>query len=82
MITRENLKEVILLIPKKRLKQVFENQKDWLLIQVCIFNTGAKVYIENKYYHQKHENYAYQTGNLFIHKDTFFDFLYDLKIDF
>jgi hypothetical protein len=82
MITKENLKEVILSIPKKRLNQVFNNKKDWLLIQLCIFNTGTKVYIENKYYHEKHENYAYQTGNLFLHKDTFFDLLHDFNINF
>ena len=82
MITNQNLKEVINLIPKKRLKQVFKNQKNWLLIQLCIFNAGAKVYIENKYYHEKHENYANQTGNIFIHKDTFLDLLNDLDINF
>lgn len=82
MITRDNLKQVITLIPQKRLKQVFNNKKDWLLIQLCIFNTGTKVYIENKYYNQKHENYAFETGNLFIHKDNFFELLNDLKINF
>lgn len=82
MITNQNLKEVINLIPKKRLKQIFKNKKNWLLIQLCVFNSGAKVYIESKYYHKKHENYAYETGNIFIHKDTFFDFLHDLNIIF
>lgn len=59
MITRENLNEVILSIPKKRLNQVFNNKKDWLLIQLCIFNSGTKVYIENQHYEKGIYNLGY-----------------------
>jgi hypothetical protein len=80
MITRENIKEVITLIPKKRLNQIFDNKMDWVLLELYIFNAGYQIVVKNKYYNSKDEKIAYENGNLFMHKDTFSDLLQDLNI--
>lgn len=82
MITANNFKDVINLIDSKLLINAINDNNDYLLINLYIFNAGATAEITSVEYSENLEQEAHDNGNLFIDKDNFLQLLEDNNINF
>ena len=82
MITASNFKDVINLIDGESLTNAINDNNDFLLLNLYIFNTGATAEITSVEYSENLEQEANDNGNLFIDKDNFLQLLEDNNINY
>lgn len=82
MITASNFKDVINLIDSESLTNAINDNNDFLLLNLYIFNTGATAEITSVEYNEDVEQEANDNGNLFIDKDNFLQLLEDNNIKY
>jgi len=71
MITHENLKEVLESLDRKTVQEELLKAEDWILLSICIFNTGFVANVESRDYEDEIAIEAGGNGDVFIDKDEF-----------
>lgn len=82
MITANNFKDVINLIDSESLTNAINDNNDYILLNLYIFNSGAIAEIASVKYSENLEQEASYNGDLFIDKDNFLRLLEDNNINF
>ena len=75
MLTNDNLKQVLLEIDPEELQTVLDGDKDYVYLQLHIFNVGSHPTIEEHDYDENLEQQAQGNGMLFCSKDEFLDLM-------
>ena len=81
MITKENLKEVLSDLSNKEVSEAINNDGDYVLIVLHVFNVGTYTTITSLDYNTTLKNGAEANGDLFCDKDDFLRLSEEVDID-
>lgn len=81
MITKENLRDVLSDLSHKEARKAINDDGDFVLIIIHIFNAGSYTTISSMNYNETIESEAQANGNLFCDKDTFLQLSEEVDID-
>lgn len=81
MITKNNIKEILLTVSPETIRRELSKDSNYLLIELHIFNAGHIVSISSCDYDYDTEKTANDSGNLFIDKDIFLELAKELKLN-
>lgn len=73
MITQGNITQVLNVIPKSHIAQVLEDNHDYILLELHIFNSGSTASLKGLEYDEITKQEASNNGQLFCDIDSFKD---------
>ena len=80
MITRENFKHVMSMIPNEELRECLEKDEDYITVELAAFNAGAVATVASVDYDEEHEEAVMALGNIYMDKDSFYELCRSNKV--